>query len=180
MDTLADFLDYLIVEQDASPLTVEAYGRDLRFFERSLEGESLVSVDATSVRSFLAAEHERRLDPRTLSRRLAALRAFYKWLVSEHRVTKDPTADILAPRVWKKIPRVLSPEQVDVLLAKPPGRGAVGKRDHAALELLYATGARASEVVKVREVDVRRALDEKERSVLRVVGKGRKERLVPL
>ncbi len=180
MDALADFLDYLAIEQDASPLTVEAYGRDLRFFQQSLAGTSLLAADATKVRAFLAAEHEKNLDPRTLSRRLASLRALYKWLASEHRVTKDPTADILAPRVWKKIPRVLSPEQVDALLAKPPGRGSVVKRDHATLELLYATGARASEVVKVREVDARRALEEREHPVLRVTGKGRKERLVPL
>lgn len=180
MNPLADFLDYLAIEQDASPLTVEAYGRDLRLFETSLEGEGLLAADVTSVRAFLAHEHERRLDPRTLSRRLAAIRALYRWLVAEHRVKADPTKDILAPRVWKKIPRVLSVEQVSALLAKPRGRGAVVCRDRAALELLYATGARASEVVKVREADVKRALDPEESPVLRVIGKGRKERLVPL
>src|SRR5581483_5810919 len=121
----------------------QAYGRDLRFFARSLEGESVLEADATSVRSFLAAEHAKGLDARTLARRLAALRALYRWLAAERRIGKDPTADTVAPRVWKKIPRVLSPEQVDALLAPPRSKGSVARRDLAALELLYATGARA-------------------------------------
>jgi integrase/recombinase XerD len=174
---IPDFLAWLTIEQDASPLTLEAYGADLRRFEASLEGESLLEADPVSVRSFLAREHALKLDPRTLARRLAALRAFYRWLVVEKRIPADPTKDIVAPQLWKKIPRVLDPGQVDALL-KPFGRAAVALRDFATLELLYATGARASEVVKVRADDARKALVESR--VLRVIGKGRKERLVPL
>jgi integrase/recombinase XerD len=180
MDPLGDFLDHLTIEQDASPATVEAYGRDLRFFSRSLDGTSLLAASSEHVRAFLASEHARQLDARTLARRLAALKALYRFLVAERRVASDPTARVVAPRVWKKIPRVLSPEQVDALLEAPRGKGAVGLRDRAALELLYATGARASEVATVREPDARQALEPGEAPVIRVTGKGRKERLVPL
>jgi integrase/recombinase XerD len=181
VDPLADFLDHLTIEQDASPLTVEAYGRDLRGFVRSLPGAgNLLGADAGSVRAFLAAEHARGLDAVTLARRLAALRALYRFLAAEGRVASNPTERIVAPRTARKIPRVLAPAQVDALLAPPAGKGRVACRDRAALELLYATGARASEVVKVREADARHALAAGEAPVLRVIGKGRKERLVPL
>lgn len=178
MDPLADFLDYLAIEQDASPLTVEAYGRDLRGFARSVK-KGVLAADAESVRAFLAAEHARGLDPATLARRLAALRALYRFLAAEGRIASDPTERIVAPRTPRKIPRVLSPAQVDTLLAAR-GRGLAASRDRAALELLYATGARASEVVQVREADARHAIAAGETPVLRVIGKGRKERLVPL
>ncbi len=177
MDAIEDFLDHLAIEQDCSPLTVEAYRRDLSGFARSVGG-SVLGADPDAVRAFLAAEHGRGLDARTLARRLAAIRGLYRYLLAERRIREDPTAHVVAPRTWRKIPRVLSPEQVDELLAVRSSRGIVGVRDRAALELLYATGARASEVVGILAADAARAVELE--PALRVLGKGRKERLVPL
>ncbi|MBI3726476.1 tyrosine recombinase [bacterium] len=177
---ILDFLDRLAVEQDASPLTLEAYGRDLRLFSASLSGKPVGRASADDVRRFVAREHARGLKATTLARRLAAIRSLYRFLAAEGRVARDPTSQVLAPRLWRRIPRVLSPEQVDALLSASPGEGRIARRDRATLELLYATGARASEVVSVSERDARRALEPGEAPVLKLLGKGKKERLVPL
>jgi integrase/recombinase XerD len=176
---IADFLDRLAVEQDASPLTIEVYRRVLAAYAAGLDG-SVERARPEAVRAFLKREHDRGLASTTQARNLAALRSLYRFLAAERRIGRDPTKDVLTPRRPRRIPRVLTPEQVDRLLAPPRALSASALRDRALLELLYATGARASEVTAVREVDARRALAPGEEPVLRVVGKGRKERLVPL
>jgi integrase/recombinase XerD len=176
---IQDFLDQMLLEQDASPLTIEAYARDLRLFAASLDEGRVTEATPEAVRAFLSKEYARGLQSATLARRLAAIRSLYRFLGSEKRA-KDPTKTILAPRLGHKIPRVLSVEQVDALLSAPRGRGSVARRDRALLELLYATGARASEVASVLEADARRVLEPGEAPVLRLLGKGKKERVVPI
>lgn len=180
---IAEFLDHLRVERDASAHTVAAYGRDLRALAASLpEGTRPDAVTAAHVRRHMAALRERGLAPRSVTRSLAACRSLFRFLVGEGLAAADPTRDILPAREGRPIPRVLQPEEVDRLLAAPHRRtGLLALRDAALLELLYATGARASEAVTV---DVRAAeacLEQPgEVATLRVSGKGRKERAVPL
>jgi integrase/recombinase XerD len=176
---VADFLDQLAVERDASPLTVECYRRVLGAFAREL-GRSVDGARPEAVRAFLKSEHERGLDPSTQARDLAALRSLFRFLAAGKRISENPTKGVLSPRLPRRIPRVLLPAEVERLLRAPQGMGAIALRDRALLELLYATGARASEVTSVREADARRTLEPGAEPVLVLTGKGRKERVVPL
>ncbi|MDC3379154.1 tyrosine recombinase [Planctomycetota bacterium] len=181
---VAGFLDYLTVERNASPHTVASYGRDLRAFAATLPKAARPGgVNTNHVREHLASLTERGLAPRSVTRALAALRSFFRFLVTEQVCEKDPTADVAGPRLDQPIPRVLEPDDVDALLAAPKGRGALVLRDRALLELLYATGARASEAADAALSTVNEALapaDGETPVTLRVVGKGSKERVVVL
>jgi integrase/recombinase XerD len=173
---LADFLDYLRAEAGLSENTIAAYGRDVGAWLRRLEKErrAPAEADRESVLEHLAAERARGLSARSLARALAALRTFHRFLAGEGRAAADPTSGIDAPRAWSRLPSVLSREDVEALLASPGARTVLGRRDRAILEVLYGCGLRAAEIASLR-VD-RVAFD---LGVLRVIGKGSKERLVP-
>ena len=177
------FLDHLLVERDASPNTIAAYGRDLAELLLHLPaGARPDAVTAAQLREHLARLRARGLSARSTSRGLAACRSLWKWMLEEGLTRHDPTGEVLPARQGRTIPRVLDPDQVDRLLAPPPGkRGALHERDQALLELLYATGARASEVAGLMAEPAVEALrGAQEIATLKVAGKGRKERLVPL
>jgi integrase/recombinase XerD len=178
------FLDTLRIEQDASPHTIEAYGRDLAVLLEVLPGGCRPGeVTSAHLQSYLALLRGRGLAPRSVSRALAACRSCFQFLVREGSLEADPTQDLIPAKLGRPIPRVLQPDQVDALLSAPrQSRGALALRDGALLELLYATGARASEASALLLRAVEEALGEVQRDVvmLRVLGKGRKERLVPL
>lgn len=177
------FLDHLSVERDASPHTVAGYARDLEALLASLPaGAAPEAVDAAALRAHLARLRERGLSGRSVSRALAACRSLWRFLVEEGLARRDPTQELLPARQAKPIPRVLDGAQVEALLAPPMrARGPLFLRDQALLEVLYATGARASEAAGLGCAAVEEALAARAPvAMLRVSGKGRKERLVPL
>lgn len=173
-----DFLLHLKVERRLAPNTLEAYGTDLREFvafvaERDRAGLGEVTED--DVRAFATELTERGLSSRSQARRLVAVRGLYRFARSENRVEVDPTRGVRLPRFGKPLPELLSPEEVEALLAAPGVDTPVGLRDSAMLELMYATGARVSEVLDLTLDHLH--LDQ---GLVMLVGKGGKARMVPL
>lgn len=179
---VAAYLDHLAVERDASPHTVAAYRRDLMRLVAGLpQGIAPGAVSVAHVREHLRALDRDGLSPRSVARHLAAVRSLFRFLRDEGRITGDPTEGIAPARQARAMPRVLRPEQVDALLAAPAGGGPMALRDRALLEALYATGARASEAAGLSLAAVEEALASPGPiRALRVLGKGRKERVVLL
>ncbi len=171
------FLDSLWLERGASRLTLDAYRGDLQGFAAHLAGRGipLASAGRADLLDYLAAPQQAGLAPRSLSRHLSALRGFYRYLVREGITREDPTARIESPRLGRPLPKTLTEVDVDRLLAAPAGDTPEALRDGAMLELLYASGLRVSELVglRVAQVDVNRG-------VLVVLGKGARERMVPI
>jgi len=173
-DEVRRYLDYLAVERGLSPRTVEAYGRDLAaFFARTRLPPTQVSRE--EVRAFLASERKAGRGSATTSRRLVALRTFYRFLLLEGVVQEDPTENVESPRGMKRLPGYLTVEEVDRLLDAAGPDSPKGLRNRAMLEVLYATGLRVSELVGLRMDQVNA-----EAGFLLVQGKGGKERVVPL
>jgi len=176
-DAVAAFLRHLERERNASPHTVRAYGEDLAQFSAYLQRElgrapRPADVDHLLVRGFLAELHARGLRKSSSARRLAGLRSFFRYLCREGRLEANPARAIQTPRQDKRIPAVLDEAQVKALV-ELPGVGAAAARGRAILELLYGTGIRCAEAVAldVHELDM-------DARMLRVLGKGRKERIV--
>jgi integrase/recombinase XerD len=174
---IASFLSYCRVEKGLAANTLAAYGRDLATLAAfcASRGWELERLGQEGVRAFLDSRYKAGLSSRSIARELVSIRRFYLFLVREGVTGADPTAEVAAPRQWKKLPKFLSPEQVDRLLQAPEGDRPLGVRDQAMIELLYATGLRVSELVRVRSADLNLEL-----GVLRTVGKGGKHRLVPV
>ncbi len=174
---LSSFLRYLTVERGLSANTLEAYGRDLRRFETTLRASRIPLRNArrqdllTHVRGLRLAG----LSPKSVARAINSLRMLYRFLLAEGEVRSDPTVDLDVPRTWKSLPRFLTFQEVDRLLAAPDTQRPLGIRDAAMLEVLYATGIRVSELVSLRVEDLNL-----EMGYLTCLGKGSKERIVPL
>lgn len=171
------FLDYLLAERGFSPHTIAAYGRDLREFLAYLtrRGIPVTRAAQADLVRYLGTLQARGLGARSRARGIASLRAFFRYLRSEHAVRDDPTTGLESPRGWSRLPRVLTMREVDRLLAAPAGEDPLTLRDRAMLELLYATGVRVSELVGLT-IDAVRG----EVGYLVAKGKGGKERLVPI
>jgi len=179
LDELADrFLNYLVVEKGLAEQTVAAYSSDLAGFLDFLAGEGkteVADVDAAELLRHLIEMRNRGLDSRSRARHLITLRGFFRFLVHERAVESDPTRLIDLPKAGLKLPEVLSVSQVRRLLDAPDPSKPVGMRDAAMIELLYAAGLRVSELVQLRLQDVNL-----EAGFVRVLGKGSKERIVPI
>jgi integrase/recombinase XerD len=180
--TVERFLDTLWIEHGAARNTLAAYRSDLKLFARALarHGKALTAADASDIREYLAARHRRNAPGATFSARsqarlLSALRRYYRFLVRERIRADDPTARIDAPRLGRPLPKTLSAADVDKLLDAPDTRAALGVRDRAMLELMYACGLRVTELVRLGAHQLNLA-----RGVVQVVGKGGRERLVPV
>jgi integrase/recombinase XerD len=172
------FLNYLTVEKGLSANTLDAYGRDLaRYVGFLLEQEALQpdQVTAGLVLGFLGSLKKAGLASRSRARTLVALRTFHRFLLVEGYATGNPTCQIQAPRTLSGLPKTLSPEEVERLLASPVGDSYLERRDRAMFELLYATGLRVSELVGLKVSDLQ--LDV---GYLTAFGKGGKQRIVPL
>jgi integrase/recombinase XerD len=176
-DPIADYLAHLALERNLSPRTIDSYGRDLRQFGGWLDDRSvsLAELDRAAIRSYLGDRRDHGLSARSSARALSSLRSFFRFLVGRGSVEEDPTVDVQSPSLWKTVPHALTPDEIDALLYAPDIDTPLGLRDRAMLETLYATGLRVSELVGLTVDRVR--LDP---GFVRVVGKGRKERLVPL
>jgi integrase/recombinase XerD len=168
------FIDALWLEDGLASNSLAAYRRDLRTLAGWLQGRPLVSATESDLRSFAADEHAR-ARASTANRRLACFRRFYRWALREGRIAADPTLRLAGARRPARFPSTLSETGVEALLAAPDADVDLGLRDRAMLELLYATGLRVSELVGLRLVDL--SLNE---GLVRVFGKGGKERVVPL
>lgn len=173
-----DFLDYLAIERGASPNTVEGYGRDLARYVAWLADEGVTNPDEVTVaqvEAHVAALSEVRLAPASVERAVSAIKGLHRFMVAEQITANHPTADLPLPAKPKHLPQVLTREQVEALLDQPFPSTAAGQRDRAILETLYGCGMRVSELVGLDQRNV--LLDEE---VLRVFGKGSKERIVPV
>ncbi len=175
---IQSFIDYLTVERGLAANTLDSYSRDLKQYCQYLQEALKISArDAsrTTVVSYLLHLQKQGRTTATIARRLAALKTFYQFLVQERLLANDPTADLESPKQKKKLPRVLTVKDVERLLSQPRPVHPSGRRDKAMLEILYATGIRVSELVSLDVSDVNLNL-----GYLRCVGKGDKERIVPV
>ncbi len=168
------YLDEVWLEKGLSEHTLAAYRRDLQAAERIL-GKPLLAASAADLHACLAERVSAGLKPRSSARWLSCVRGFYRQAVRKGRLADDPSADIALPKLGRALPGTLTPAEVDRLLAAPDLGTPEGLRDHAMLELLYACGLRISELVALPVVAVNLR-----QGVVRVLGKGGKERLVPM
>ncbi|MBB1453634.1 site-specific tyrosine recombinase XerD [Pseudoalteromonas sp. SG43-5] len=174
-DYLETFLDSLYLEQGVSENTLSAYRSDLDKFCLFLKGENLMTVTGLDIESYLAHRVDLGLKPRSTARSISALKRFYQYFVREKIISDSPMLNIAQPKAGQSLPKTLSEAEVEALLNAPNTEEAMGLRDKAMLELLYATGLRVSELVGLRmeQINLRQA-------VVFIKGKGNKERLVPL
>lgn len=179
MQELVDsFLGYLSVERSLSKNTIFSYGRDLRKYIKYLRDSKIDSLSKSSkkdISDFMFSLKDKGLSANSIARNLAAIKGFYRFLVRERILKEDPSSILESPKLWKKIPDALSLEEVEALVVAPDLRHIQGVRDRAILELMYATGLRVSEAATLKIQDVN--LDV---GFLRCLGKGSKERVVPL
>jgi integrase/recombinase XerC len=176
------FLKHLQLDENCSPETVRAYASDLGEFAAVMEkelgagrGAEPRRVDRLAIRAFLAELHRRQVKRSTAARKLAAVRSFFRYLKRQGKIPENPTLGVSTPRQERRLPKQLSVEEMSHLLEMPDDSTALGARDAAILEVLYATGVRVSELTALDFDD----LDLSE-GMMRVMGKGRKERLVPV
>ncbi len=174
---IAGFLSYCRIEKGLAVNTLAAYGRDLAALAAFClqQGWKVEKLGPEGVRAFLDSRYKAGLSSRSIARQLVSVRNLFLYLMREGVVAADPTAEVAAPRQWKRLPKFLNVEEVDRLLAMPETGRPLGLRDLAMIELLYATGLRVSELVRVRTADLNAEV-----GVVRTVGKGGKHRLVPV
>ncbi|MCF7907758.1 MAG: tyrosine recombinase XerC [Candidatus Omnitrophica bacterium] len=172
------FINYLTIEKNYSQHTAINYQRDLNEFSEFLDSRNcrdIKSIDYFLLRKFLGVLSEKRLDKRTISRKISTLKSFFKFILREGIMKNNPAASLIYPRLDKPLPKFLTEKEVGLVLNLPKGDGVLVLRDKAILEFLYSTGARVSEMtaLKIDEVDLIGG-------IVKVKGKGRKERLLPL
>ena len=172
---LSRFTAYLEAERNASVHTIKNYLIDLRDFFSFLNGKSLDQIDYLEIRKFLGVIKERGFEKSTIARKLACLRSFFKFLVRENLLKMNPAADIQSPKKEKKLPKYLEQSEVENLLQAANGDAWEAKRDKAILETLYSAGIRVSELAGLNDDDVDLLSGQ-----VKVRGKGKKERIVPL
>jgi integrase/recombinase XerD len=171
------FLDKLWAERGLSDNSLQSYRHDLLHLHKRLvaRGQKLETARREDLLAVLATEVQQRKSPRSVSRYLSAYRQFYRWLLREGTIATDPVALIESPKTGRGLPKALTEKQVESLLAAPDTETLLGQRDRAMLELMYATGLRVSELVGLELPNLNM-----NQGVIRVIGKGQKERLVPM
>lgn len=173
-----EFLGYLSVERGASPHTIDAYRRDLAAYTAFLASRGIVAPDDVTrddVLAYISSLRDRDLAPSSVERKVASAKSFHKFLVREGKTENHPTASLPLPKVPKRLPDVVSIDDIDRMLAQPFPDGPAGMRDRAILEVLYGCGLRVSELTGLDLTDIDLA-----DGFLRVFGKGSKERVVPI
>ncbi len=175
---LDEFCDALWLEDGLSRNTLESYRRDLRLFSAWLSadrGKTLLQAQRMDLLDYLAYKFQRKARARSAARLLSSLKRFYRFLLRENRIQGDPTLQVESPKLPRSLPKILTEEDVDALLAAPNVETPLGLRDKSMLETLYASGLRVSELVTMQVAQLSQDM-----GVVRVVGKGSKERLVPV
>lgn len=175
--TVDAYLDSLAMERGLSQHTVQAYARDLTRLALDLQerGSDILTAVAPDLQAHLRRLREGGLSSRSTARALAAIRGFYAYLVLDDQRKDNPAINLVSPKQWKQLPKVLTEEQVEALLDAPDLTTEMGLRDKAMIELLYASGLRVSELVGLQLIQLR--LDQ---GFIVVLGKGSKERIVPV
>ena len=174
-DAIGKFINWLAVEKGYSDHTVNGYRRDILEFKESLSGESCVGkINQSHIRKFVVSLHGRN-NSASVARKLSALRSFFKYLQLSQMIQTDPLAGIRSPKISQTIPVFLTVDEVFLLLDTPGKQDTFMTRDRAIMELLYSTGMRVAELVSRNIVDL-----DFDTEMLRVRGKGNKERLVPV
>jgi integrase/recombinase XerD len=171
------FLTHLTVERRLAANSIESYARDLAGLGQFAAGQqrAVEALDRPSLEAYVRELMAQGLSPRSVARAVACFRGFYRFLVLDGQLKSNPADDLRPPRAWKALPRYLSVDEVDRLIAQPDVQTPRGIRDRALIELLYATGMRVSELIAVRPMDIN--LDA---SYLTCTGKGDKQRIVPM
>jgi integrase/recombinase XerD len=172
---IQEFSDYLRIEKRNSPHTVSAYRCDLIRFSTEFSGQKVESVTTANIRGFLISLREQGLSPASVARSLSSIKSFFKYLCQDKQLQGNPAEILETPKRWRKLPDFLSFEDVDNLLESPDINSVLGLRDKAMLEIVYASGLRVSELIRlqVSQLDM-------EVGYLRTLGKGSKERIVPI
>ncbi len=177
-DPIEEFLNFLLVERGLAQNTIAAYRMDLNKFTAFLKSARigpLENVKKEHLIRYLMRLKDEKLSANSISRNLAAIKTFYKFLINERRVKENVASVLESPKLWKRLPDVLSISEVDKLLGAPNKRGWMGIRDRASLELLYATGMRVSEITSLKTSGLNMDI-----GFVRCMGKGSKERIIPL
>jgi len=172
------FYNYMVVERRLSLNTIESYSRDLTkflLFVESKKGRRFKDCSRIDLLIFLNTLKKKGLSSRSLSRMLSSIKTFYNFLISDGILTRNPFQDIQTPRIEQKLPSVLTLDEVDALINAPDTVTPIGMRDRTLLEVLYATGLRVSELVSLKMSNVNL-----EAGFVVLIGKGSKERVVPL
>ena len=172
---LTEFLNFLRFERKLSPHTLDAYERDLLQFFEGVGPRPLVEIGPSHIADFLKRQNQAGNKERSQARKISALRQFYRFLVKRKGLQVNPVECIRNPRQEKRLPKTINEEQVTRLLSAPSADSAMGLRDRAMLEVLYATGLRVSELVSLCLNQIRM-----EPGLLIVLGKGKKERVIPM
>ncbi len=175
---MKDFIYHLSVEKGLADNTLDSYQRDLRKYLQFLQAQNINSFGQTSRRqitAYLSEQQSKGLAPSTITRSLASIRSFYQYLLKEQIITENPAVELESPKSEKKLPHVLSFQDIELLLEQPRTDCIIGMRDKAMLELIYATGIRVSELVSLNlnHANIKMGF-------LRCDGKGGKERMIPL
>ena len=174
---IRSFLDSLFIEKGLSKNTIKSYESDLKeFFAwcHNIHKKLPSKLTSSSINIYLGYLFNKNIKSSSVNRKLSTLKAFYIFLYKQKIILKIPTEDIETPKIQKKLPSTLSENEVEKLLKAPKDKNIIELRDKAMLEMLYATGMRISELVNLKEVNV-----DKNRQVVKVLGKGSKERLIP-
>ena len=177
-DLLDEFCDALWLEDGLSRNTIESYRRDLTLFSAWLSaerGKTLLQAQREDLLSYLAYKFHRKAKARSAARLLSSFKRLYRYLLRENRIQADPTLQVESPKLPRGLPKTLTEEDVDLLLATPNVETPLGLRDRSMLETLYASGLRVSELVTMQVAQLSQDM-----GVVRVMGKGSKERLVPV
>ncbi|SEG66811.1 tyrosine recombinase XerD subunit [Bryocella elongata] len=180
---LREYASHLRVERGLRPLSVEAYRSDLEMFAEFLDGagRTLMVASQEDVAGFMQHLREHGQESRSVARKLSCLRGFFRWLLKDKRIQRDPTVNIESPNAWKVLPKALAEDDVNEMLerlgaaARADDADALALRDAAMVELLYAGGLRVGEIVALRQEDLRL-----QSATVQVRGKGDKERIVPI
>ena len=170
-----EYSDYLRIEKRQSPNTIEAYCRDLSRFARFFSDKDLFDLTTKDIRGFLISLRDEKLSPSSIVRSLSSIKSFYRYLFQDKQLKNNPAEILETPGRLRKLPYVLSISDVEKLLNCPDKGTVIGLRDQAMLEVLYATGMRVSELVSVKGNNLDMLA-----GCLRTMGKGSKERIVPI
>ncbi|MEK7867820.1 MAG: site-specific tyrosine recombinase XerD [Candidatus Omnitrophota bacterium] len=176
-ELIEQFLSYISVERGMANNTLSSYKRDLYKFADYLKSKKIDSIDKVSrqmINSFMMAEKDRGLGSNSISRELACIKSFFKFLLKENIIKENAATIIESPKLWKKLPFTLSVSEVEALLNAPNVRDLMEMRDKACMELMYATGMRVSELVNLKMDDINMGV-----GFAKCLGKGSKERIVP-
>ncbi|MBO2534694.1 site-specific tyrosine recombinase XerD [Rummeliibacillus suwonensis] len=178
-DAIEEYIHFLRVERQLSENTLQSYERDIKDYTQNIfetqQLETFDQVERFHILQHLQALKNKGISARTISRHISSIRSFHQFLLREKRCNNDPTVHIDMPKIEQKLPKVLSIEEIDRLIATPNISKPQGVRDRAMLELLYATGMRVSECISLNLEDIHLTM-----GFVRVFGKGGKERIIPL